>query len=97
MDIKDKMDTKIATVEQAIEIVTERLNQIGPVMDDYDGGQVKAYKTILKDLKVMGGIITAIYKGKMEDNDELWAKLDDGAKYNMPDNYGVDQGGSYEK
>ena len=32
-----------------------------------------------------------------DEQDEHWDKLDDGQKYKMPDNYGVDQGGAYEK
>jgi|LULM01.1.fsa_nt_gb hypothetical protein len=48
---------KLTTLRQIEEMVTHRLTEVGPVMDDYDGGMVKAYDQILTDVKVMRSII----------------------------------------
>ena len=39
------------------ELVETNVEKVGPVMDDYEGGQVAAYERVLNDIKLFETII----------------------------------------
>ena len=52
-----KSEIQLNTIRQVEELVLGRIDKIGPVMDDYDGGQKSAYEDVLNDLKAFRAII----------------------------------------
>ena len=52
-----KSEIQLNTIRQVEELVLGRIDKIGPVMDDYDGGQKGAYEDVLNDLKAFRAII----------------------------------------
>ena len=53
------------TVRQFEDLVKARILQLGPIMDDYDGGQKAAYERVLNDINAFRAII------KHTTNDQL--------------------------
>ena len=53
----DKKLIKLNTLSQVRELVEESSKKVGPIMDDYDGGQKAAYEQVLKHLDVFEAII----------------------------------------
>jgi hypothetical protein len=53
----DRKSIKLNTLRQFEELVQSRITKLGPVMDDYDGGQKAAYEDVLKDINVFRAII----------------------------------------
>mgnify|MGYP004464889003 CR=1 FL=1 len=50
------------------EMIEDNISEVGPVMDDYDGGQVAAFDKVLKDIDVYQAIIkhSTSYSGQNE-------------------------------
>ena len=53
----DKKLIKLSTLSQLRELVEDSSEKVGPVMDDYDGGQKAAYEQVLKHIDVFEAII----------------------------------------
>ena len=53
----NRNDIKLRVLDQLEEMVTEKRNKVGYVMDDYDGGQANAYDNVLTDIKAYKAII----------------------------------------
>jgi len=53
----DKKEIKLNTLRQLEEMVLSRQNKVGPIMDDYDGGQASAYDDVLQDIAAFRAII----------------------------------------
>jgi hypothetical protein len=53
----NKTEVKLNTLRQLRELVESNIEKVGPVMDDYDGGQRAAYDKVLKDISVFEAII----------------------------------------
>tara|TARA_Y100000310_G_C20631146_1_gene788711 strand:+ start:126 stop:314 length:189 start_codon:yes stop_codon:yes gene_type:complete len=49
---------KLRTLEVLKEMVESNVEELGPVMDDYDGGQKAAYDKVLEDIKMYQSIIS---------------------------------------
>ena len=45
------------TLQHMRELVETNVEKVGPVMDDYEGGQVAAYERVLNDIKLFETII----------------------------------------
>ena len=52
-----KTETKLWTLKHMREMVEANIEKVGPVMDDYDGGQVAAYERVLTDIRVFEAIV----------------------------------------
>ena len=57
-----KKEVKLNTVRQAEDLVKARIERVGTVMDDYDGGQVAALEGVLNDLNCMRAVINQVHK-----------------------------------
>jgi hypothetical protein len=53
----DKSETKLWTLRHMREMVESNIEKLGPVMDDYDGGQKEAYEKVLTDIRVFEAIV----------------------------------------
>ena len=53
----NRTDVKLNTLQQLRELVQSDIDQVGPVMDDYDGGKMAAYERVLDNIKVFESII----------------------------------------
>ena len=53
----NRNDVKLRVLDQLEEMVNEKRNKVGYVMDDYDGGQANAYDSVLTDIKAYKAII----------------------------------------
>jgi hypothetical protein len=50
-------NAKMWTLQHMRELVETNVEKVGPVMDDYEGGQVAAYERVLNDIKLFETII----------------------------------------
>ena len=57
MNTRDKSEVKLWTLKHMREMVEANIQKLGPIMDDYDGGQEAAYERVLKDIRVFEAII----------------------------------------
>jgi hypothetical protein len=48
----NKQDIRRDTIEQVRGLINSRIENIQPVMDDYDGGKLEGYRDCIKDLDV---------------------------------------------
>jgi hypothetical protein len=64
----NKSEAKLWALRNMRELVQANIDKLGPVMDDYDGGQMAAYEKVLKDISVFEAIInhTSSYSGQTE-------------------------------
>ena len=53
----NKKEVKLNTLRQLREMVESDMGKVGPVMDDYDGGQVAAYERVLSDIDAFEAIV----------------------------------------
>ena len=53
----NKSEIKLNTLRQLREMVESDMDKVGPVMDDFDGGQVNAYEKVLSDIAAFEAII----------------------------------------
>ena len=53
----NKTETKLWTLRHMRELVESNVEKLGPVMDDYDGGQKAAYDKVLTDIRVFEAIV----------------------------------------
>jgi hypothetical protein len=53
----NKQEIRSDTIRQIRDLISSRIEKVGPVMDDYDGGQMEAYENCLKDLDVYTAIL----------------------------------------
>ena len=53
----NKSEVKLNTLRQLKEMVESDMDKVGPVMDDFDGGQVNAYEKVLSDIAAFEAII----------------------------------------
>ena len=53
----NKKQVKLNALQQVRELVESNIEQIGPIMDDYDGGQKAAYDKVLNDIRVFEAIV----------------------------------------
>ena len=54
----NKSEVKLWTLRHMRELVESNVEKLGPVMDDYDGGQKAAYDKVLKDIRVFEAVIS---------------------------------------
>ena len=66
MKTSNKSAVQLNTIRQIEDLVLSRIDKVGTVMDDYDGGQKSAYEDVLNDLKAFRAIInhTSSYSGQ---------------------------------
>ena len=57
----NKREVKLDTLRQLKEMVQHNLSNVGPVMDDYDGGQVAAYEKVLNDMAAFEAIVNHVH------------------------------------
>ena len=64
----NKSEAKLWTLKHMREMVEANIETLGPVMDDYDGGQKAAYDRVLKDINVFETIVnhSIAYSGQEE-------------------------------
>ena len=55
----NRSTVKLSTLQQVRELVQSDIDKVGPVMDDYDGGQIAAYERVLDNIRVFEAIIDA--------------------------------------
>ena len=55
------------TVRQFEDLVRARILQLGPIMDDYDGGQKEAYEKVLNDINAFRAIIKHTTSDSLQD------------------------------
>ena len=53
----NKKEIKLNTLRQLKEMVESDMHKVGPVMDDYDGGQMAAYERVLQDIAAFEAIV----------------------------------------
>jgi hypothetical protein len=53
----NKSEAKLWTLRNMRDMVKSNIEKLGPVMDDYDGGQKAAYDKVLTDIRVFEAII----------------------------------------
>jgi hypothetical protein len=53
----NKKEVKLNTLRQLREMVQSDIDKVGPIMDDYDGGQKAAYEKVLNNITVFEAII----------------------------------------
>ena len=53
----DKEQIQLKTLNQLESMVNSRMAKVGIVMDDYDGGQVNAYESVINDINAFRAII----------------------------------------
>jgi len=53
----NKSEVKLWTLRHMREMVEANIEKVGPVMDDYDGGQKAAFDKVLNDIRVFEAII----------------------------------------
>ena len=63
-----KSETKLWTLRNMREMVEANIEKLGPIMDDYDGGQKAAYDKVLSDIRVFETIVnhTKAYSGQQD-------------------------------
>jgi|TARA_R110000744_G_scaffold69352_3_gene140751 hypothetical protein len=57
MKTETKLEVRRDTINQVRGLVESKLKDVGPVMDDHDGGSAAAFKTVLQDLDVYDMIL----------------------------------------
>jgi len=62
----NKKAVKLDMLRQMEELVCSNLDQVGPVMDDYDGGRKAAYEKVLNDLKAFKAIVDHVHSGQQD-------------------------------
>ena len=67
----NRTDTKLSTLRQLRELVQADIDKVGPVMDDYDGGQMAAYEKVLTSIRMFESIVlhTTSRSGKFSQED----------------------------
>jgi hypothetical protein len=55
--VMNRKEVKLNTLRQLRELVQSDMSKVGPVMDDYDGGQMAAYEQVIKSIDVFEAII----------------------------------------
>ena len=53
----NKQQIRTDTLRQLEDLVRSRIERVGPVMDDYDGGQKAAYDNVISDINAYKAII----------------------------------------
>jgi hypothetical protein len=59
----DKTQAKLWALKHMRELVEANIDKVGPIMDDYDGGQMAAYEKVLNDIRVFEAIINHTVAG----------------------------------
>jgi hypothetical protein len=54
---QNKSEVQLKTLNQLEDLVKSRLGKLGPIMDDYDGGQTAAYESVINDINAFRAII----------------------------------------
>jgi hypothetical protein len=64
----NKSETKLWTLRHMRDMVKANIEKLGPVMDDYDGGQKAAYDKVLTDIRVFEAIVdhSIAYSGQQD-------------------------------
>jgi hypothetical protein len=64
----NKSEAKLWTLRNMRELVEANIEKLGPVMDDYDGGQKAAYDKVLTDIRVFESIVdhSIAYSGQQD-------------------------------
>jgi hypothetical protein len=55
--MKSKSEIQMTAIRQFEDLVKARILELGPIMDDYDGGQKAAYERVLNDINAYRAII----------------------------------------
>jgi hypothetical protein len=53
----NKVQAKLWTLGHMRELVEANVEKLGPIMDDYDGGQAAAFEKVLTDIRVFEAIV----------------------------------------
>ena len=53
----NRKEIKLNTLRQLREMVESDMRKVGPIMDDYDGGQVAAYEKVLGNIAAFEAIV----------------------------------------
>ena len=56
----NKKEVKLNTLRQLRDMVKSDIEKVGPVMDDYDGGQVAAYEKTLNNIAAFEAIVNQV-------------------------------------
>ena len=64
MKTETKLEVRRDTINQVRGLVESKLKDVGPVMDDHDGGSAAAFKTVLQDLDVYDMILDHHHEAK---------------------------------
>ena len=54
---RNKEQVQLNTLSQIEVLVKGRVDKLGPIMDDYDGGQKAAYENVINDINAFRAII----------------------------------------
>ena len=57
----NKKEVKLNTLRQLRDMVKSDIEKVGPVMDDYDGGQVAAYERTLNNIAAFEAIVNQVH------------------------------------
>jgi len=68
----DKKEVKLNTLRQLEDMVLSRQGKVGPIMDDYDGGQASAYDNVLQDIAAFKAIINHTTADTRKNPDIPW-------------------------
>jgi hypothetical protein len=56
-----KKEVKLNTLRQLEDMVKNHVTGLGPIMDDYDGGQAAAYEKVLNDINAFRAIVNHVH------------------------------------
>ena len=56
-----KKETKLDTLRQLEDMVQNHITKLGPIMDDYDGGQAEAYRKVLNDINAFRAVVNHVH------------------------------------
>ena len=56
----NRKEIKLNTLRQLRDMVKSDIERVGPVMDDYDGGQVAAYEKTLNNIAAFEAIVNQV-------------------------------------
>ena len=55
--MNNKSEAKLWALKHMREMVESNIEKLGPIMDDFDGGQLAAYERVLTDIRLFETII----------------------------------------
>ena len=55
--MNSKSEAKLWALKHMREMVESNIEKLGPIMDDYDGGQLAAYERVLTDIRLFETIV----------------------------------------